>query len=175
MGAGRPSGMTSAIVPSFSTWLDLAEKVAVEQDRDTACLQRLDQRTDIAPAERIEVRGRLVEYQELRPAEDGLCDAEPLFHSLGELADLPLLLIEAGKGESPRDPSFAFRFVQTQKAREVVEHLARAEELGKVRILGREAKLRTRRRVPRLRPEQGDAPAVGPEKARDHLDHARLA
>src|SRR5439155_4770148 len=50
--------------------LDLTEQVAVEKDRDAALLEALDQRAHVAPAQRVEVGGGLVEDQELRPAED---------------------------------------------------------------------------------------------------------
>jgi len=94
--------------------LDLAEKVAVQQYRHAAVLQRLDERAHVAPAERVKVGGRLVEDQQLRPAQDRLRDAEALLHALGELADLSLLLIQACERERLGDPPLSVVFVKTQ-------------------------------------------------------------
>ena len=154
---------------------DLAEQVAVEKDRDAALLEPLDQRAHVAPADRVEVGGGLVEDQELRPAEDRLRDAKPLLHALGELADLPALDFQPRELERLRDAALALRVVQAEQAREVVEHLGRAQELGEVGILRRKAQLRPGGGIAGVGPEEGDASAVGSDQASDHLDHARLA
>src|SRR6185312_7597349 len=57
---------------------------------------------------------------------------------------------------------------------EVIEHLVRAEELGKVGVFGRKPKSCPRRGIAWMGTEERDAPIVRPQQARDHLDHARL-
>src|SRR5450759_187293 len=121
--------------------------MTVEQDRYAAPLQRFDERTDVTPAERVQVGGRLVEDQELGSAENRLGDAETLLHAFGVLTDLSLLLVEACEGERFRNPAFSLLGVQTEQAREIVEHLTGAQEFREVRILWREAQLRARCRI----------------------------
>src|SRR5437879_762778 len=76
----------------------------------------------------------------------------------------------AGLGDS----ALSLRSVEAEQAREVVEHLRRAEELWKVGVLRRKAEILARHRVTGVGSEQRDAAAVRPQQAGDHLDHARL-
>ena len=62
--------------------LDLAEQVGVQQHRDAALAQLLEQLADRAPARRVERAGRLVEQQQPRFADQRLGDPEPLLHAL---------------------------------------------------------------------------------------------
>ena len=54
----------------------------VEQDGDAAAAQLLEQEADGAAADGVERRGRLVEQEDARLADERLRDAEPLLHPL---------------------------------------------------------------------------------------------
>src|SRR5258708_4321860 len=128
-----------------------------------------------APAQGGVVSRRLVEDQELRTPQDGLGDAEALLHAFGEVPDLALFLVQPGQLERFRHASLAFRPVETQQAREVIQHLARPKELREVGILGSKPQVLARGGVARVRTEEFDLAFVRPEQARDDLDHRRLS
>src|SRR2546425_11816893 len=90
--------------------------MAVEQDRDAACLESLDQGPHIAPPDRVEVGGRLIEDQQLGSAEYRLRDAEPLLHPFRVLADLAVLSIEARERERLGGAALAIRSVEAAQA-----------------------------------------------------------
>src|SRR5207302_5056009 len=85
-----------------------------------------------------------------------------------------VLGIESREREGLGDAALSLRSVEAEQAREVVEHLRRAEELWKVGVLRRKAEILARHRVTGVGSEQRDAAAVRPQQAGDHLDHARL-
>ena len=66
--------------------LHVRQHVARQHDR-RGLAQPADHRQEVAPAFGIERRHRLIEDQELRSAQDGLADSEPLAHSGGVRAD----------------------------------------------------------------------------------------
>src|SRR2546425_13256499 len=96
--------------------------MAVEQDRDAACLESLDQGPHIAPPDRVEVGGRLIEDQQLGSAEYRLRDAEPLLHPFRVLADLAGPRIRAPERERLRDATPAIRSPQARRAGGEDEH-----------------------------------------------------
>ena len=59
----------------------------VEEHRDAAAAQLLEQQAHRAAADRVERRGRLVEQQQARLADERLRDAEPLLHPLRHPVD----------------------------------------------------------------------------------------
>ena len=59
----------------------------VEEDRDAAAAQLLEQQPNRAPAHRIERARRLVEQQDARPADKRLRNPEPLLHALRHRLD----------------------------------------------------------------------------------------
>ena len=67
--------------------LDLAEQVRVQQDRDAAAAQLLEELADDPPAGRVQGARRLVEQEEPRLADQRLGDPEPLLHPLRHRLD----------------------------------------------------------------------------------------
>jgi len=61
--------------------------VRVEQDGNPAPAQLLQQPADDPPSDRVEGAGRLVEQQQLRAADQGLGDSQPLLHALRHRLD----------------------------------------------------------------------------------------
>jgi len=66
--------------------LDLADEVRVEEDGDSASLQRQQDVPDIGPAEGVQGAGRLVEHDQLGPGHQRDRQPEALLHALGEAA-----------------------------------------------------------------------------------------
>ena len=98
--------------------LDVVEDVGGVEDRRVAA-QPFHQVEDVAPADGVERARRLVEQEHLRPADEGLGDAEPLAHPAGvgpgraiggvrdagplqRLVDPTLDRVAAPRGRSPR-------------------------------------------------------------------------
>jgi hypothetical protein len=70
--------------------LDLGEQVRVQEDRDAAPAQLLEQQPDGAATDRVEGRRWLVQEQHARLADECLRDAEPLLHALRHSVDPPV-------------------------------------------------------------------------------------
>ena len=70
--------------------LDLGQQVRVQQHRDAARAQRLQQLAHRPPPGRVERARRLVEQQQPRVADHRLRDPEPLLHALRHRADAPV-------------------------------------------------------------------------------------
>ena len=68
--------------------LGVAQHVRAEEHRAAAVAQPQDQLADLAPAERVEPRHRLVEEHDLGIVDERLRDADALQHALRELAQL---------------------------------------------------------------------------------------
>ena len=73
--------------------LDLGEQVAGQQDGRAAERQPRDERPHVAHPGRVQARGRLVEQQELRVAQERRRDAEPLAHAVRVAAHLVALAV----------------------------------------------------------------------------------
>ena len=67
--------------------LDLGQQVGVEDDRGAAIAGRADDGADVRPADGIERRGRFIEQDQLRFAEQGDPQPEALLHALREPTD----------------------------------------------------------------------------------------
>ena len=79
--------------------VELGELVAGEQHRDAFFARHApQQRAQLGDALGVEAVGRLVEQQQLRPAEQRLCDAEPLLHPHRERAHAPVDLCQQSDG-----------------------------------------------------------------------------
>jgi hypothetical protein len=122
--------------------LDLAQKVAVEEHSRALRLQARDQLAHVATADRVEIGGRFVQDQQLRPAEDGLCEAEALLHALGGVQYLAALARKRAPLQCLGCAPATLARGQPHQASEIVEHLVRVEVLWKVRLLRGEADLR---------------------------------
>ena len=106
MSASRPEA-TSRPAARIATRLHSAsasrKHVRAEEHRAAAIAQPQHQRADIAPAEWIEARHRLVEEHDLRLVDQRLRDADALHHALRELAQLhPPLGADPDVVEQPR-------------------------------------------------------------------------
>src|SRR3954447_147611 len=89
-GCGRAGGDDLAGAQDRDTVaheLDLREEVRVEQNGDTAVTHLLEQYADDSAPGRIERRGRLVEDEHPRQADERLRDPETLLHPLRHAVD----------------------------------------------------------------------------------------
>src|SRR6185437_14481474 len=68
--------------------LGVGEDMRAEEDRASLIAQLEDQRTDVAAADRIEARHRLVEEENFGIVQHRLREPDALEHSLRELAEL---------------------------------------------------------------------------------------
>ncbi len=69
------------------TRLDFRKGVAGKQDRDAVCGETVEQFVEVAPGDRIEAAGRLVEDQKPGRADERLRQADALTHAFGICAD----------------------------------------------------------------------------------------
>ncbi len=86
----RPRGDHPAAVEddhAVADPLDLGQQVRVEDHRGAAIARRADDGADVRSPDRIERRGRLIEQDQLRLAEQRDAQPEALLHALGEAAD----------------------------------------------------------------------------------------
>jgi len=137
---GRPRGDELAAEQdrdAVADELDLREQVRVEQDGDATAAQFLEEQAYGAAADRVERRGRLVEEQDARLADERLRDAEPLLHPLRHAVHA------AARGVRERDEleqpaPLGGAAVRAGEALVQLEHLVgrvpagEAEELGEV-------------------------------------------
>ena len=112
--------------------------MAVEKHRGAPRLQPGDQLPHIAAADRVEVGGRLVQDQQLRPPKDRLRQAQPLLHSLREVAHLAALTRQRAPLQRFGNAAATLTRRQSKQPAEIVEDLVRKEELGEVGLLGSE-------------------------------------
>ncbi len=137
--------------------LDLAEQVGVEEHRDAAPAQLLEQLAHDAAADRVERARRLVEQEQARRADQRLRDPEPLLHALRHLIDPA----RRARPPSPTSSSSSARSARAagRAGQPLVqgEHLVggapagEAEELGEVAERGARASREPARRAADLR------------------------
>ena len=158
--------------------LDLGQQVRVEDHRRAAVARGADDRPDVHPPDRVERRGRLVEQDQLRVAEQGDAEPEPLLHPLGEAADRrrrPGRPGRHGRAPRPRRPvggpapgsGPARRGGRGPRAR------GATAGSGTARAGSRSARGRPGRRAGR--PGRCPEPRVGRASPRSELDGRRLA
>src|SRR6266540_6168907 len=121
--------------------LDLAQEVRVEEDRDAAVPEPLEQLAYGASPNRVERARRLVEEEQPRPADERLHDAEALRHPLREALDPAVACVF--EGDEPQQlRALAGAAVGAGEPLVELEHLVgrvparEAEELREVAELG---------------------------------------
>ena len=153
--------------------LHLAEQVRVQQHRDAAPLQLLQNVAHGAPPGRIERRGRLVEEEQRRRADERLRDPEALLHALRHRLDARLARV---RKPDEREQLDAFRFAAGRAGETLVqlEHLVRARPAGKAEQLREVPERAPRRRRARRGAADLRAAARRPHEAARDLDERGL-
>src|SRR6185312_1185611 len=116
--------------------LGVAEHVRAEEDGAAPVAQPENELSDVAAAERIEPRHRLVENHEPRLVQQRLRDPDALQHPFREFSELKTPFgADADLVEQRRHPPPAFDGVQAEQAAEVRHELFGGEVVVEVRIL----------------------------------------
>ena len=146
----------------------------VEQHGDAAAAEVLEQHAHGAAPDRVERRGRLVEQQQARLADERLRDAESLLHALRHAVDAPV----GGVGERDElEQPLALRSTAARAGEPLVqlEHLVRRVPAGEAEELCEVAERRARGTRARPRAcDLGRAARLAHEPDRD-LHERRLA
>ena len=137
--------------------LHLAERMRGQEHGDAVARELADQLVERAAQRRVQARGRLVEQQQPRPAEQCLGQAQPLPHALGVGADATA----GGRGEADALEQRLGR-ARRQPLEPGIEgqHLAAGHRGIEGDGLGQEAQLEPRLR--RRQPRSGRQPASAP-------------
>ena len=142
--------------------LDLGQQVRVEDDRGAAIPGRADDGADIRPTDRVERRGRLIEQDQLRVAEQRDAKAEALLHALREPADrVSRAIREPDPIERLVDRGRVARGGQACEPGVQREHLAGRQPRLVPKELGQVADLRARRAIAERCPRTLPDPRVG--------------
>ena len=155
--------------------LDLGEQMAGEEDGHAPAGQLLDQVAHVADAARVEAVRRLVEYEQLRVAQERGGEPESLPHSLRVAADL--VARPAPQTDRLEHVADAFAGVAAVEGREQLEVRAPGEVRVEVRRLHESGHPVERgwKLVLGVAPEQPDLSRVRPQQPEHHAHRGRLA
>ena len=154
----------------------VGEDVRAEEHRPPLVAQLEDQRADVAAAERIEPRHRLVEEDHLGIVEERLRDADALDHALRELPQLKAALgADTDAVEQRADALAAVGAGIAEQLPEVVEQLLGGEVVVEVGVLRKVADAPARRDVADRPPENLGAPGRRKDQLHEQLQRGGLA
>ena len=127
----------------------VGKDVGAEEDRPPLVAQLEDERPDLAAAERVEARHRLVEKDDFGIVDERLGNADALHHPLRELPQLqPALGADPDAIEKRRHPLGAIGGRIPEQLREIAEQLLGGQVVVEVGILRKVADALARRDVP---------------------------
>ncbi len=152
--------------------LGVRQDVRAEEDGLAGVAQPQDQGADVASAQRVEPRHRLVEEDDLRVVDQRLRDADALHHALGVLAQLHAPL---GAQDPPGRAAVVTRRGplgrrQVEQARKVVQQLLGRQVVVEVRVLGQKADAAAHAEVAHGPAENGRVAGGGKDQLHQQLE-----
>ena len=131
---------------------------------------------DVAAANRVEPRHRLVEEDDLGIVDERLRDAHALQHPLGELPQLhPALRANLHFVQPAARPHSALRAADAEEAREVLQQLLGRQVVVEVGVLGKVAETALHRHIARRPAQDLGRPAGRVDELHEQLEGGGLA